>query len=138
MANKHLKGRDANKGKRIGLHESSDTNPGTQKPIFSLEHMVRGFCVASCDRDDKAAFADALHKRSQLTWIQLKQAPRHGLGSEKIEHSSLRVGKPLCLTEDTPILAFRFSGMKPMIGYRDGRIFNVLWLDIRRDVYDHS
>jgi hypothetical protein len=35
------------------------------------------------------------------------------------------------------IIAFRFSGKKPMVGYKEGHTFNVLWFDRAFDVYQH-
>ncbi|MEK8017899.1 MAG: hypothetical protein VSS75_013585 [Candidatus Parabeggiatoa sp.] len=43
----------------------------------------------------------------------------------------------LPIPEDANFLAFQFYGMAPMIGYRDGSIFYILWLDIHFSVYSH-
>jgi hypothetical protein len=79
-----------------------------------------------------------LERLSGLVWHQIQSAPRHGLGSEKIPRNAIKVGIPLFLTEDVDLLAIRFSGKKPMVGYRDGTIFNILWFDWNFSLYDHG
>jgi hypothetical protein len=36
------------------------------------------------------------------------------------------------------LIAFRFSGLKAMIGYRDEAIFPIVWLDQSFEVYDRG
>ncbi|MHB0822909.1 hypothetical protein F1645_16105 (plasmid) [Novacetimonas hansenii] len=80
----------------------------------------------------------AIAKRSKLTWNELRASGRHGLGYEKIGRSSMKVAIPPFITEETPIIAFRCAGMAPMVGYRGGRVFYVVWIDRAFDVYDHG
>ncbi|MDO8431953.1 MAG: hypothetical protein Q7S58_06025 [Candidatus Binatus sp.] len=108
-------------------------------PIFALHQMNDGrYCLPSCQQSDQAQFARALLERSRLTWAQLKCAPRHGMGFEKIEPSQVRQSLPSSVTEDVNLIAFRFSGKAPMVGYRDGQVFHVLWLDHDFSLYDHD
>ncbi|MFH1034435.1 MAG: hypothetical protein V1806_08005 [Pseudomonadota bacterium] len=121
---------------RLNTHTSSDVNPDTLPPIFSLEHMQRGFCIDNCDSQGKAQFADALWKRSKMPWAQLRVAPRHGLGYEKIQN--LNATLPNGIHEDVNIISFRCIGKAPMVGYRKDRVFYILWIDLSFSVYDHS
>ncbi len=113
-------------------------SPDLRPPIFSFEHMVDGYCVKSCEQEERSAFALSLHKRGRLSWRQLRFISKHKLGYEKIERSSLRVGLPSKVTPDVTLIAFRFHGMKAMIGYRDERIFHIIWLDPKFKVYHHG
>ena len=79
-----------------------------------------------------------LYKLSQLSWRELRLAPRHGVGYEIIDHSSFRVPIPKHITEDVDMIAFRFSGLKAMVGYRDEAIFHLVWLDRSFKVYAHG
>lgn len=65
-------------------------------------------------------------------------SPRHGSGYEIISRASLNISLPTHITEDINIIAFRFFGMKPMLGYKNGAIFHVLWLDRNFKAYPHS
>jgi len=93
--------------------------------------------LSDCNTEEKAAFADTLHKLSQLPWVQLKQSSRHGVGYEKISREAIQSGIPKHITEDVNFIAFRFHGLKPMVGYRDGNIFHILWLDRAFKLYKH-
>jgi hypothetical protein len=102
--------------------------------------MRKGYSIQDCESHEKAQFADRLYELSQLTWLQLQQAPRHKQGYEKIERSAI-VGDtvPNGITEDVHLIAFRCIGMAPMVGYRsaDG-VFQIVWIDRAFSLYDHS
>lgn len=73
-----------------------------------------------------------------MTWIQIRGAHRHGLGTEKIEKSAIKVPIPTVVTEDVSLLAFRFSGKAPMVGFRERDVFHVLWFDRDYSLYKHE
>ncbi|MBI2919195.1 MAG: hypothetical protein HYY01_14565 [Chloroflexi bacterium] len=73
-----------------------------------------------------------------MTWRDINLAPRHGLGTEKIERSALRVPIPPDITDDVDFLAMRFSGRKAMVGFREQNIFHIVILDHNFTAYDHS
>ena len=100
--------------------------------------MQAGYCVSDCDKERQAAFAQALWSRSCMTWLDITVAPRHGLGIEKIDRTSFKVAIPRKITPDVDFIAMRFFGLAQMIGYRDGRIFHIMWLDHDFSVYDHE
>ncbi len=127
----------AGKGK-INDHEAETLSSEQQKPHFSLEYLDREYCLSMCGKEQKAAFADTLHKLSQLTWAQLKNTGRHGSGYEKIEKHSLKRPVPSHITDDVNIIAFRFCGKAPMAGYRNRKTFYVIWLDINFSLYSHG
>ena len=120
--------------------QSAPEDPDRLPPIFSFEYMKagNGYSVDCCTADHRSALASRLFKLSQMTWLQIRMADRHGLGSEKIARNSLRVPIPAKVTEDADFLALRYNGMTPMIGYRDGRTFYILFLDHTMDVYNHG
>lgn len=115
-------------------------DPNKLPPVFSFEYMADGggYSVNCCDRDHKAALAARLFRLSRVTWLDIQQAQRHGLGSEKIARTALRAPIPNKVTEDAVILALRYNGLHPMVGFRDGRTFNVLFIDHTMDVYPHE
>jgi hypothetical protein len=127
-------------GAKIAPHDApSEGSTNHVRPIFNLEHLKGRYCLSECTTDEKAAFADALHTRSKMTWAELRLAARHGLGFEIIPRQILRVQDfPSELTEDRQLLAFRFCGKAPMVGYRTGREFTVLFLDRDFTLYPHE
>lgn len=115
-------------------------NYDSKPPIFSLEKTVDGkYCLSSLDQEHKALFADAIDRRKNLPWADIKKADRHGLGIEKIARGNIKAAIPKFITDDVDhFLAFRFHGKKPMVGYRNREVFYVLWFDNDFTLYDHG
>ena len=106
-------------------------------PVFCLRHLVDGWRISDCERDDQAAFALTAERLSRLSWQEIKNAHRHGVGTEKISRDALKAPVPMSITEDVQFLALRFSGKKPMVGFRSNQIFHIVWFDPRFELYDH-
>jgi hypothetical protein len=128
---------EKNKGKRFTSQDP--INYDNKPPIFSLERLKEGkYCFSHLDQKDKAAFAESIFKRRNIPWKNIKNLPRHGLGIEKISKSSIKTALPKNITADfDDFLVFRFSGKKPMVGYRIHDIFYVLWFDHDFTLYNH-
>jgi hypothetical protein len=138
VAKKRIKA-NQQKGKRItATPQLRDVAPEQQSPLFSLFHLQKGYSLSDCTKAEKAAFADTLLRLSQLTWNEMGSSPRHGLGYERIQRDAIRSSIPIHIKEDVNFIAFRFCGKAPMVGYRDGNIFHVLWLDRAYSLYDHG
>jgi len=126
------------KSDRLILKEPEDYDK--MVPLFSLERLQSGnYCLSNLEKDDKAAFADSIFKRKNVTWNQIQQMDRHGLGYEKIAVNSIKTSVPKFITEEqSNLIAFRFHGLKPMVGYRSKNVFYVLWFDHDFTVYNHD
>lgn len=125
-------------GAKIKTPEKAEIPPQQRRPKFSLEYLVKDFCLTRCETVEKASFADAIYQLAQLSWAQINNAPRHGVGFEKISRSAIDSGIPSVITEDTNIIAFRFYGKAPMVGFRRDDTFYVVWLDREFSLYDHG
>jgi len=137
MTKKRLR-TEIDKGQRFSAKQTSQESAELQPPYFSLRYVQNSHCISNCQLKDKAAFADTIRKLSQLKWVEIKQINRHALGYEKIERKSIKTGIPKHITDDVQFIAFRYSGMKPMIGYRDGVVFHIVWFDDKFSIYSHS
>lgn len=114
---------------------SKSEESNTLYPQFDLSLINSGkFPLHDCNDEEKAAFADKLAELSQLSWQQLTQAPRHGLGFEKIDDYERSAKIP----QDVSILAFRFYGKAAMLGFRVYRVFTILELDRAFKAFDHE
>ena len=133
-----IKNRLPDHGAKLKTHGSSSTSTQLLRPKFSLEHLVRDFCISNCTKDEKAALADKQHQLSQQTWQQIMQSSRHKQGCETIDRKAIVAPIPACITEDVTILAFRFAGLAPMVGFRRNEVFFVVWLDRGFCLYDHG
>jgi len=134
-----FKHRKPERGALIRGPQPSESEPpdDLQRPKFCLEHLVSGFSVLDCNKEQKAAFADRLREISCLSWRDLRNTGRHEQGYETISHSAIRVAIPGAITEDVRIIAFRFWDQAPLLGFRNKAIFHIVWLDPRRQVYRH-
>ena len=125
-------------GKFFNAHGAEDASPDTLPPIFCLQYLQPEYCLSKCEKEEKSAFADRLYRLSQMTWTQIKCAHRHKLGFENIERTAIRAGIPKHITPDVTLIAFRFYDKAPMVGYRNKRIFHIVWLDRTYSLYDHG
>lgn len=108
-------------------------------PVFSFQFMREGtgYSVECCDVEHRAALSSRFFRLSRMTWLEIRNSPRHGLGTEKIPRNIIRPEIPRAVTEDVELLALRYMGLHPIVGFRDGRIFNVLFIDHTMDAYPH-
>lgn len=125
------------RGKIGATSPKKEVNHELEPPVFSFRYLQRGYCIQDCEAKEKAALADKLRQLSQLTWQELRNAPRHGQGYEKIAHSAIKAPIPRSAKEDTTLVAFRFCAKAPMVGYKEGAVFYVLWLDSKFKLYNH-
>jgi hypothetical protein len=96
------------------------------------------YSLKNCADKEKSALVEKLSELSQLSWNDLYKAPRHGLGCEIIKQNSMNVPIPEMLKDDRKLLAFRFDAKKPMVGFREGNIFFIIWVDRDFTLYDHQ
>lgn len=134
---KRIKGKEAKQGDLIKSQEPP--NYENKPPIFSLEKLQAGkYCLSELNQENKAMFAEAIFRRKSLTWKQIKQQDRHGLGTEKMPKSKIKTAIPSFITEDVEdFLVFRYNGLQPMVGYRQRDVFFVLWFDHDFSLYEH-
>lgn len=110
-------------------------------PHFSFEKMSTGsdYNVSKCDEENRAALASKLFELSQLRWVDITLAHKRGMGSERIPRSEIKVPIPSSITPDVEdFLSIRYNGKRPMVGYREDRIFHIVFLDHNFTVYDHG
>lgn len=134
MANR-IRKVDANQGQRI-LATISSERPDEQHPTFSFEYL-EDCDLRHIDKKHLVSLIGTMQMLGQMTWQQIKQSPRHGLGFEKISQNAIRRGLPSSVTPDTILIAFRFSGKAPMVGFRREATFFVVWLDHDFSLYKH-
>ena len=131
-----IRSREAKKtDTRLLPRETAPRSYMDEPPAFSFKHLQKSHCFSKCSTEEKRDFAESVFKRKDLSWSRLVQESRHGLGSEKITHG-LKTEVPPEFGS-VQLLAFRFSGKKPMIGFRERDVFYVLWFDRDFTVYAH-
>ena len=109
-------------------------------PVFSFSQISKDpdFSFQSLTTDQRAALSSTLYNLSQLTWIELIRANKHGMGSEKMDRQFVTNAISNLIPEDCAILVFRFSGKAPMLGYRASHgIFHIIAFDTKFIAYEH-
>jgi hypothetical protein len=135
---KRIKGREPNQGNRVGVSPGDRGSTQTEKVRVTFEDF-RHSSATDCTQDELCALVDRLRLLTSMTWQQVNQAPRHGLGYEKIGRDQIRAEcLPVSLTPDVTILAFRFCAKAPMLCFRRDAVLHVLWLDRDFSSYDHG
>ncbi|MGL4597490.1 MAG: hypothetical protein ACRCYO_08185, partial [Bacteroidia bacterium] len=125
-------------GKNIAVPSETSSYAQFDYPIFCLKHLHKGeFGIGGCTETELAAFVKRMHTLSQMTWQQISNAPRHGLGWEKIGQDAIKTGKPQHITPDTNFLVFRFLGLAPFVGYRNMAVLHILYIDAKFTLYNH-
>ena len=135
----HIRRNKQKSSHRISANEFIP-NYDENSPLFSLQRIQERsqYSFSALTKEDNASFSEAIYKRRNISWKELKQTSRHGLGFEKISRDAITSPIPPFITDDVAhFLAFRYSGKKPMVGYRQRDVFFVLWFDHDYTLYKH-
>lgn len=109
-------------------------------PLFSFK-WLQDYSIDKCK--DPKFFHDylmRLQKLSILGWQEIRKSSRHNFGMEKIPVSQIKPELPKDFTRDVEELdVFRAVGdNRPMLGFQEGRIFHVIFIEAKfGDVYNH-
>lgn len=105
-------------------------------PIFCLKYLCKNYHLDKCTKDEKAALIDTFYILSQMSWNEIHMAPRHGLGTEKIERCQIN-SSTNNIPKDVDLFALRFLGKRPFVGYKTMNIFHVVFIDRDFTLYQH-
>jgi hypothetical protein len=114
-----LKRPDKNKSNSLKEPIAPATPKEKEHLTFSLRYLRPSHCISNCNTAEKAALVEKIRILTTMSWMAIGMEQKHGLGYEKIPQSQLKVAMPAHLTPEENILALRFSGLKPMLGYKD-------------------
>lgn len=136
-----IKRKEARASDRIKAPEkAAEKSPEQLPPAFSFEHVQQSHCISMlADHTERGLLLEAFRKLGSMTWSQINSAPRHGLGYERMPFDQIKAPRPACISDDTNLLVFRWKGKLPFVGFRDGRVLHVLWVEQNfGDLYNHD
>ena len=108
-------------------------------PLLSMRFLQKDWGFSPLDDSMRLAFLEKWHKRSSFTWKELAQHQGHGLGSEFIPSSQIKPAIPRQFQDVEKFRVFRHQGNLPFVGWRDGAIFYLIWIEKEyNDLYNHS
>ncbi|WP_414917060.1 hypothetical protein [Pseudomonas sp. IT-P395] len=113
--------------------DSSEARP----PVFSFEYLQNGWCIQDCEAVERSKMLERLRILGKMPWRELRKEHRHRYGCETIARNSLKVGIPAFLTGDVRLLVFRAFERVAMVGYKNHRVFYVVWIDREFKLYKH-
>ena len=113
-------------------------NNANKNPSFCFKHISKKHGLKNCEKNELISFCDTLCKLSNLTWNEIINNNRHKLGLETIKIKSLKIPINKDLVNDDHLIAIRFYNKKPMLGFRQGCIYHIMFLDCKMNLYDHS
>ena len=119
---------------------SSINDSESLPPRFSFRYLSKDskYGYESLEKDHKVDLINKIVRLSQHSWAELRHMDRHKLGSEIIDKTSININLPDVITDYTNILAFRFSGMIAMLGFRSAwGTFYVIGFDSKLTAYKH-
>jgi hypothetical protein len=117
-------------------------NTNNLNPALCFKFLQKGYDIAELLRTNNSEyFKDFLSKIdsiSRLTWQQIINSSRKGIGCEKISVSAIKVTIPPFITKERDILSFCLSGLFRILGVREGKVLYIVWIDPKGEVYRHS
>lgn len=136
MARKRLKSPPILQGTKVLTEESTDN----ETPTWCLHHLRNGYSLADLeDMDACRRLHDALTRRSQIPWKELKRIAPESAGicvwdSKKIKGDTIPER-----FRGHQVRKFYCGGTHGgrVLGYRRGRVFEIVWIDFKFSLYDH-
>lgn len=125
--------------KRVAGIVAPPINTDGEGPAFCFTNTRQGYRISDLDQSSKALLLNRMELLSSLTWRQLKNL-RHEDGCEPIPRHRMTPSIPATLGPNDEILSIRVEkhGLFRLVGFRDGRIFRVLWVDPNGTCYPHD
>lgn len=137
MGKGKIKGKEPNQGKLIKLNNSGDQK--IDYPVFCFRHLHPNYSLEVCESEDRERLIERLYLLSKMSWQDIQLTNKHGFGSEKIKREAIKPAIPQQISDDvTFFLALRYNGKKPIVGYRNGSIFHLVYIDYNFSVYNHG
>jgi hypothetical protein len=132
-----IKGKEPYQGKLIKLNNSGDQK--IDYPVFCFRHLHPNYSLEVCESEDRERLIERLYLLSKMSWQDIQLTNKHGFGSEKIRRESIKPAIPQQISDDvTFFLALRYNGKKPIVGFRNGSIFHLVYIDYNFSVYNHG
>lgn len=117
------------------------SNDDNDTLVFSFRDLQDeyDFSQDCCTDQVRKDLLSSLRRLSQTTWDDLITRDKKNGGSELINKSEIKAGLPSFITDDyEKLIVVRFNSQSSrLIGYRQGNVFYVLFIDVKLTLYDH-
>ena len=109
-------------------------------PAFCFRYLISGYNLNNLllsGTEYVKNFLNKIDMLSKLSWKEIEKNSRYKNGTEIIDSKSIKKELPKTITLDMNILSFHLNGLFRLIGVRDGKIFYVLFIDTKGEIYKH-
>lgn len=91
------------------------------------------------DEKQLRSFLLKWEKRSRLTWKELSEHRRHGLGKENIPAKKIKPRIPRPFRDVETFQVYRHHENLPVVGWKHQNVFCPIWIEAKyNDLYDHG
>lgn len=112
-------------------------NPGC--PTLSFRLLEKGWGFEDLSPDKAHAFLEKWIKRGNMTWDEIMQAPKHGLGSESLPAKQILPQLPKWMDTNSKLIVLRHFDRLAQVGIRHSDVFEVVWIEPEYNkLYSHD
>lgn len=107
--------------------------------MLSFRYLQKGWGFDELSAEQCQQFLCKWQKRSTMTWLELSQIGRHGLGSEKLVKSKFTPDIPKQFEDQDKFTIFRHQENLPMAGVKVEDVYYVIWIEKKyNELYKHG
>lgn len=117
-----------------------ESDSGTESLIsFSFIHFSeKDYGLRDCTIKDLVSLIRKLKVLGTKTWTEISRSGKHELGCEILKTCELRKPLPSSVPANIDkVMCFRYKEKAPMIGFREGSVFHIVFLDRDFTLYQH-
>lgn len=115
-----------------------ESHPDGKYPTLSFRFLQKGWGTEELSEKQCQQLLIKWEKRCGMTWTELSQQPKHGLGSEFLPIGKIKPSVPRNFQDETKVRVYRHESNYPMAGFKVGSTFYIVWIEANyNDLYDH-
>lgn len=108
-------------------------------PSISFRFIQNGWGTGQLTDKQRQQLLHKWEQRCAITWKDLGQHPKHGLGSEFLPVAKIKPQIPPQFQGQDRVRVYRHEGNGALAGFKVDSIFYILWIEAKfGDLYDHS
>jgi len=114
-------------------------NDDKDYPNFSFRYAcTKNYCIKKCSHSQFKSLFNTLRMLSESPWNKISGYARENLGFEHLNQKHINAAIPSVVGIGEKIMVFRFGGTERMAGIRRDNTFFILFVDIKRTLYNHG
>ncbi|MBA4549241.1 hypothetical protein H1R82_10585 [Thermoactinomyces intermedius] len=117
-------------GKSVLIPQPEQGSTDGDSPVFSFKYCDNNkFVLWDLSKPELMRLMDFFKQAERLTWGEIIKQRKRGLRYDSRSTNEIKYKLPDDLSEDLTLIHLAMSGRGRVWGFRDGRIFHVIWFD---------